>query len=96
MPTRTKSYGAWLQEKLVDPATAANYLNAAMNESREMFLVALRKVSEANRMAVVAEKANISRESLYRTLSEKGNPELSTLSGVLKALGLRITIEPAG
>lgn len=95
MPKRTRSYKSWLSENLTDPVVAANYLNAAMKDSPEMFLVALRNVSSAHvGIAAIAEKANLSRESLYRSLSEKGNPEWSTLTGVLSAIGLEISIQP--
>lgn len=92
MPKRTKDYHSWLVVRLTNPRTAANYLNAAMNDSTEMFLTALRNVAEARTMAKVAQEAGINRESLYRALSEEGNPRLSTLSSVLNVLGLRIFV----
>ena len=60
-----------------DPREAAAYLNAAMEEGdRELFMLALRNVTEAHgSMAVVSEKAKLNRESMYRMLSKKGNPE---------------------
>jgi len=65
-----------LIEALKDPTEAAAYLNAALEEGdRETFLLALRNVAEANGgMAAVADKAHLNRESLYRTLSRRGNP----------------------
>jgi probable addiction module antidote protein len=45
-------------------------------------------------MTEVARKAGLSRESLYRALSEDGNPEFATVLKVARALGLRITVEP--
>jgi transcriptional regulator with XRE-family HTH domain len=47
-------------------------------------------------MAKVAEEAGIAREALYRSLSEEGNPRLETLTGILKALGLRIIVTTTG
>ena len=47
-------------------------------------------------MAEVAKAAGLSRESLYRALSSKGNPELSTLLGVMKACGLRLSAAKSG
>jgi DNA-binding phage protein len=41
----------------------------------------------------VAEKANLNPTQLYRTLSEQGNPELHSLSAILKAMGLRLAVE---
>lgn len=80
-----------------DPAFADEYLQAAMEQAdkeggREALLSALRHVAEAQGMALVAERAGIQRESLYRALSPKGNPTLKTLVAVLDAAGLRLTI----
>lgn len=77
-----------------DIGYAAKYLSAAIADSQEAFLVALRDVAEAKKMANVAEAANISRESLYRTLSKEGNPRFSTLDSVLDALGMTLTVQP--
>ena len=46
-------------------------------------------------MAKIAKAAGIERESLYRALSSRGNPRLSTLVAVTKAMGLTITVETA-
>ncbi len=85
-----------LIESLKDPAEAAAYLNAALEEGdREVFLLALRNVAEANGgMAKMAEKAHLNRESLYRTLSRRGNPEIRTLLSLLHGAGLRLNITP--
>jgi probable addiction module antidote protein len=93
MPKRTRDYHAYLVKRLVDPKAAEDYLNAAINDSDEMFLKALRNVAEARRMSKVAEQAGVSRESLYRTLSEEGNPRFNTLTSILRVLGLRITLQ---
>lgn len=53
---------------------------------------ALGKVAQANQMAKVAKESGVQRETLYRSLSERGNPTLDTLTGVLSALDLRISI----
>jgi len=42
----------------------------------------------------VASQAGISRESLYRALSAKGNPTLKNILAVLKAVGMRLSVEP--
>jgi len=58
--------------------------------------VALRTVADAvGGMAVLAERTGLSREALYRTLSDKGNPRLDTLVAILRAFGLRIAVAPA-
>jgi len=57
------------------------------------YLTALRKVVEARGgMVTVAQKAALSRETLYRTLSTRGNPTIKTLSAVLKATGLKFSV----
>ena len=87
MPKNSKSFRDWRNKQLEDPQRAAHYVNAALNDSPEAFLIALRNVAESRRMAAVAAEAGLSRESLYRTLSEEGNPTLSSLVGILKAVG---------
>ena len=58
--------------------------------------IALRTVAEAvGGMAALADKTGLSRETLYRTLSERGNPRLDTLAAILAAFGLRLTVQPA-
>ncbi|MCK0715050.1 addiction module antidote protein [Chromohalobacter sarecensis] len=77
-----------------DPAMATEYLRTAFDELDEdggetAFLIALRHVVESQGgMAAVAEKAKVSRESLYRALSPKGNPTLRTMTAVIKATGV--------
>ncbi len=87
---------ALVRELRADPAYAAAYLQAAMEDAEEpaVLLVALRHVSEAYGMADVAKAAGIKRESLYRALSPKGNPTLKTLTAVLQAVGLRLSVAP--
>jgi probable addiction module antidote protein len=80
-------------QRLADPAEAETYLNAGLADSIPAFLKALGNVVQARQTAEVARQAGVQRETLYRSLSETGNPTLGTLSGVLKVLGLRIAIE---
>jgi probable addiction module antidote protein len=71
-------------------------LNSALEKQKgttaEAFLLALRQVSEAFGIAQLAEEAKLSRESLYRTLSAKGNPRLSTVVALLDVLGLQLKV----
>ncbi len=94
MPKRTQDHRSWQLEKLSDPRLAANYLNAAISDSPEMFLEALRNVAQARQMAKVAKESGIARESLYRALSDQGNPTLETLRSILSVVGLKIAIQP--
>ena len=87
-------------ELRADRELAVEYLKAAMEslddpENRAAGLLALRTVAEAyGGLGVVAAEAGISRESLYRTLSPRGNPTLKTLVAVLKTVGMRLSVEP--
>ena len=80
-----------------NPAFAAEYLRAALDEEDEpgVLLIALRHLAQAQGIARVAKAAGVERESLYRALSAKGNPRLSTLVAVTRAIGLRLTVETA-
>jgi len=81
-----------------DPDFAAEYLRAALEDTDEprVLLIALRRVAEARGgIAKVAKAAGVERESLYRALSPNGNPRLSTLAAVAKAMGLKLTVEVA-
>jgi probable addiction module antidote protein len=90
---------AMIRELRDDPEFAAEYLRAALEEDDEpaVLLLALRQIAEARGgIAKVAKAAGIERESLYRALSRRGNPRLSTLVAVTKAVGLKLTVEEAG
>jgi len=82
-----------------DPAFAAEYLRAAIEDATEskgepkVLLLALRQTAEACGVAKIAKAAGVERESLYRALSKTGNPRLSTLVAVTRALGLKLTVE---
>jgi probable addiction module antidote protein len=57
-------------------------------------LLALRNVVEASiGMAELADKTDRSRESLYKTLSDQGNPHLSSVRSILSGLDYRLTVE---
>ena len=79
---------------------AVQYLKAAMEslddpDDRAAGLLALRTIAEAyGGLGAIAAEAGISRESLYRTLSPNGNPTLKTLLAVLKAVGMKLSVEP--
>ncbi len=62
-------------------------------QSRDVSIAQHRGRSHGGLGAVAAE-AGISRESLYRSLSPKGNPTLKTLLAVLKTVGMRLSVEP--
>ena len=80
-----------------DPNFAAEYLKAALEDEDEprVLLIALRHLAQAQGIAKVAKAAGVERESLYRSLSVRGNPRLSTLFAVIKAIGLKLTVDAA-
>lgn len=83
-------------EYLRDEPDIAAYLEAAAAEDDPRVLAAaLGDVARARGMSELARETGITREALYRSLSAEGNPELSTLTKVLRALGMRLTIQPA-
>jgi probable addiction module antidote protein len=89
---------ALVRELRENPEFAQEYLKAALDDASEpkAMLIALRRLAETKGgIAEVAKLAGIERESLYRALSPKGNPRLSTLVAVTKAMGLRLTVESA-
>ncbi len=91
---KTKDYQDYLIKSLKDSKEAAAYLNAALEEAPKVFLLALRNVVEAwGGIGAVSKKTKLNRENLYKMLSKKGNPALYSLENVLKALGLKLSVE---
>ena len=93
------SYDQMIDRKLrEDRRFATEYLKAAVEDADEpkVLLIALRRITEARGgFAKIARAAGIERESLHRALSPRGNPRLSTLVAVTKAIGLKLTVEAA-
>ncbi len=79
-----------------DSELSVAYLNTALeDDDPRVFLLALRNVIEANddTFASVAKQAHLNRENLYRMLSTKGNPKLTSITSLLNTLGLQLTIQ---
>jgi probable addiction module antidote protein len=89
-------YEPWLIGRLKDPAYAAAYLEAVIEDGDQgTVMVALRQVAQAQGgIAQVAKKAKLTREATYKMLSRAGNPELRSLNALLRATGLRIAVKP--
>ncbi len=86
-----------LLKSLKDFDEAIAYLNVAMeDEDPKMFLVALKNVLDAQGIQVqdVAERSELSRQNIYRILSEKGNPRLTSIKSLLNSVGLQLSISP--
>ena len=79
-----------------DPEFAAEYLNQVLEDGEEReLLVALRRIAEAfGGVSELAKRTNLHAKTLYRTLSQHGNPELQSLKAILGAMGMRIAVAP--
>jgi probable addiction module antidote protein len=88
-------YEDWLIENLKDRKEAAAYLEAAIEDGDQaVLMLALRHVALAQGgVAEVARRANLTREATYKMLSKVGNPALSSLTAVLAATGLRLSVK---
>ena len=94
MTKLTGSYEDGLLESLREQDEAAAYLNAALEEgSQDAFLMALRDVAKAHGLSQIARDSSLNRENIYRILSEKGNPRLSSLKSLLDTLGFKLAIK---
>ena len=93
---RNVSYQGYLLESLKDPEEAAAYIEAVLElDDSAALLLALRQVAKAHGMAEVARRADVGEKSLFRALSENGNPTITTLHKVLHAVGLRLSVTTA-
>lgn len=91
-----RDYHEKQMEDLQNPKLAIAYLNAAlMDEDPRVFLLALKDVCEAQNidMTELAKKTQLSRENLYRILSPKGNPKLSSIKPLLNAVGFSLAVQ---
>ena len=92
---KTASYKKDLLNRLADPEYAAGYLTECFEEGEAEFLLALRDVVEAyGGVGRLAKSARLIRESLYRLLSENGNPTLSSLNTIMNVLGIQLHFTP--
>lgn len=72
----------------------AEYLTAVLEENDPgAFVQALGTVARARSMSTVAEKAGLSRESLYKALNEDAKPRYETIQKVITALGLKLSVQ---
>ena len=78
-----------------DPAYALAFLNSILEDGDQgELLIVLRQLTKAfGGVATVAENSGLNPTQLYRTLSEQGNPSLSTLAAILKTMGLRLAVQ---
>ena len=91
---RDTNYSDYLAEALKTPEEAANYLTAVIElNDQGASLQALRQVASAHGMAEVARRAEVGDNTLFKVLSDTGNPTLATTTKLLNAMGLRLTVE---
>jgi len=80
---------------LTDPRRASLFIERALQKrNKAAFLLALRKTVEGHGMSALARRTGLSRESLYKMLSAKGNPQIDSLWSLLRVLGLRLCVSP--
>jgi len=82
-------------EHLDSEEKIALYLEAAFEDGDPaMIAAAIGDVARARGMSQIAKDAGLSRESLYKALSQDGNPGFATIMKVTKALGFNVTVSP--
>jgi len=92
----TKTYPFDPAEMLDSPEALAEYLSLALAENDLAAVVdALGVVARARGMAELAREAGLQQEHLCKALSPGGDPDLDTVVRVARALGLRLSVEPA-
>ncbi|BBU64370.1 putative addiction module antidote protein [Methylosinus sporium] len=93
VPIKTIPYDP--AEDLTDDKDQVELLAEAFSSGDQKYIAAaLGAVARARGMSTIAEKAGVTRPALYKALSETGDPQLSTLLGVVNALGLKLAVEP--
>lgn len=93
--TKTISYDQVLKERFKkDPEEILEHLNAMLGAPKEpeLFLLGLRQVATALGMTQLSNTTGLGRESLYKTLSEEGNPTIKTLLLLLDAMNLQLSV----
>jgi probable addiction module antidote protein len=93
---KLKDISETFHNEFSDPEYVALYLKEALNSNgMNGFLLALRNiVVETEGMTQIAQETELGRESLYKTLSENGNPQFITIYKIISALGLEISFQP--
>ena len=95
----TIDYKEWLLEQLRDPHEAQGFLEVVFEEyekdgDTKTFLLCIRDVVEAQGgIGKLVRKTKLSRQHLYKVLSSRGNPQMSTILSIMNALGFQISIK---
>ena len=96
MSVELKDYD--VADHLRSPEEMAAYLEACLAEcdcDPSFVAKALGDIARAKGMSALARETGLGRESLYKALSEDGNPQLGTVLKIAKALGLELSVRPA-
>lgn len=91
MALKTRTFD--IAEYLTDEEDIREFLQEMLETGDEAdFLHALNIAARAKGMSEVAKAAGVTRASLYKSLSEGGNPNFVTVSKVTKALGCKLKV----
>ena len=91
---KTRAFDA--AEYLDDDEAVAEYLNSILEENNPSLLAAaLGDVARARGMTEIAKASGLSREALYKALRDDADPRFETISRVLTALGVKLTVQAA-
>jgi probable addiction module antidote protein len=83
-------------DHLIDKESIAAYLDATLEDGDpDLIKAALGDIARAKGMTEIADATGLSRSSLYKALSQDGNPEFATVVKVLRSLGLRVAVTSA-
>lgn len=94
MPIETTPWDT--ADNLTTPEHIAAYLEVVFEEGDSTHVaLALDNVERSDGLTQIARSAGVSRDTLYKALTEQGDPRLSTFVGVMKALGLKIVAQAA-
>lgn len=94
MPLETKPFDT--ANHLKTEAEMADFLSAAFEDEDPAYIAhAIGVVARAHGMSLLSKETGLTRETLYKSLSDGGNPTLSTLTKVMKAMGMRFTVHSA-
>lgn len=88
------TFSAFDASKYLDTAEAINdYLAIALEDGdTKTVQLVLRDIARAHGMTQLAKETQLNRESLYKSLSKEGNPSFATITKIVKALGLKMTL----
>ena len=93
--SKTRSYKKDLLNALIDPIEAKEYLNAVLeDEDREVFLLALQDVFEANHsVGKSTENLNQNKDISFKTLTKQDDFQLSSIRSILNQIGFKLAVE---